>query len=259
VGWFWYLATLVPVIGFIQVGGQAMADRFTYLPSIGPFIMVAWESRGWATKWQFAWPLTGFLCALLLFAYALVAFRQVGYWKDSITMFQHTLRVTGNNALAHFNLGCAYSAQQRTDEAIREYLEALRIDPRYAKAQYNLEAELAMRTAAERARSSQPTAARTQSELADAHSKLGFILLSEGKLPQAIQHFSEAANLEPMKATRHRDLGRTLALAGNSAAAVRHLEEALRLDPQFAEARRDLDELLKQTSIDKPAPQASPP
>jgi len=138
VGWLWYLGTLVPVIGLVQVGGQAMADRYTYIPHIGLFIVIAWGAPELAAQWRHRKILLTALAIALLSILTAVTWKQAGYWKNSITLFEHTLAVTSNNWLSHNNLGAALSEQKRIDEAIKHYLEALRIKPDHVDGHYNL-------------------------------------------------------------------------------------------------------------------------
>jgi len=138
VGWLWYLGTFVPVIGLVQVGSQSMADRYTYVPFIGLFIIIAWgvtailASRPYSTIGLAA---LAIICLPVLMA---LTGKQLGYWENNITLFEHTLEITSNNYLSHYNLGSALEKQGRTEEAIEHYLKALRIRPGYVDAYNNL-------------------------------------------------------------------------------------------------------------------------
>src|SRR5262249_39979247 len=132
-GWFWYLGTLVPVIGLVQVGDQAMADRYTYLPLIGILIVAAWGGAELVRNGRAA----AFAAAAAVIACGVVTWFQVGYWKGSIPLFEHTLRVTGNNYLAHACLGLALTEAGRS-EAIPHYREALKVNPYYSQAEASL-------------------------------------------------------------------------------------------------------------------------
>lgn len=134
VGWFWYLVTLVPVIGIVQVGSQAMADRYTYVPLIGLFIIAAWGIPDIVKRSQIL-RVPAVIVILLL---AAVAARQASYWKDSVTLFEHGISVTQHNSVLHADLGLALRDLNRNDEAIAHYEEALRINPRFAEAHNNL-------------------------------------------------------------------------------------------------------------------------
>jgi tetratricopeptide (TPR) repeat protein len=129
VGWLWFLGTLVPVIGLLQVGTQAMADRYTYIPLIGLFIMLAWGVADLLTRWRcpkFLLPLvTGVMIAICVTC----AWFQVGYWRDAVRLFEHALRVTGNNALAQGALGEALYFRGEVDRALGHFQEAIRLDP----------------------------------------------------------------------------------------------------------------------------------
>ena len=129
VGWFWYLGTLVPMIGLVQVGVAARADRYLYLPSIGVFLLVVWAAADWADerlvpKWRAA-----ALAAIVLGLFSIITWRQIGYWRDSETLWKHTLQVTSENAIAESNLGTSLISLDRRDEAIDHFNRALAIDP----------------------------------------------------------------------------------------------------------------------------------
>ena len=138
VGWLWYLGTLVPVIGLVQVGAQAMADRYTYVPLIGLFVMLSWGAGSLAAKGPLPKIATAALSAALLAALLPLTWSQISHWKDSETLFAHALEVTDRNLLAHNNLGNALARQGRLEEAEFHLVEALRLRPDYAAAQNNL-------------------------------------------------------------------------------------------------------------------------
>jgi hypothetical protein len=163
VGWLWYLGTLVPVIGFVQVGSQAMADRYTYVPLIGLFMMIAWGVPELLGKWRFRKPLLSVLSGVILFVLAVCSWQQVQHWRNSVTLFEYALSVTSGNYLAHNNVGVALSLAGRTEEAVRHYSAALQIKPDYA----------------------------------DAHNNLGVTLAAQGKVDEAIDHYAAALRIFP--------------------------------------------------------------
>ena len=135
VGWFWYLITLIPVIGIVQVGKQAMADRYTYIPLIGVFVVFAWEAARIPERWRVRQAILTVAFASVL---SVLTWRQIGYWKNGITLFSHAVEVTDKNWLAHHNLGVALMNKHRNREALYHLQEALRIKPDYAYAYLNL-------------------------------------------------------------------------------------------------------------------------
>jgi len=137
VGWLWYIGTLVPVIGLVQIGRQSMADRYTYIPLIGLFIVIAWGVPEIVAQWRHRKILLTIFATVLLSILMTVTWKHLRHWGNSITLFEHTLEVTSNNYLAHNNLGVALDIQGRTQEAIDHYLKALRIKPDYVEAHNN--------------------------------------------------------------------------------------------------------------------------
>ncbi|MBN2374474.1 tetratricopeptide repeat protein, partial [bacterium] len=138
VGWLWYILTLFPVIGLIQAGPQAMADRFTYIPLIGIFIMIAWGVPDILKGFRNRRITLALLSSVALLVLIILTIHQVTYWKDSITLFEHTLDVTDKNPLIHNNLAHTLSDIGNTEDAIVHYKEAIRIRPKYVQAHYNL-------------------------------------------------------------------------------------------------------------------------
>jgi tetratricopeptide (TPR) repeat protein len=240
VGWLWYLGTLVPVIGLVQVGSQPMADRYTYIPLVGLFILIAWGIPDLLSGWPHLRPALGAAAALAIFACTIVARRQVEHWSSSVEVWQHALAVTRENYRAENNLAHALAKLGRTGEAIPHYAEALRIKPDFAEAHNNLGAALADRGRMDEAIDHYSEAVRLLPDYVEARNNLAVALTAEGRHDEAVRHFSEALRLDPTLATSHNNLGVALAKQGRLEEAIRHFSEALRLDPDYAEARRNL-------------------
>jgi tetratricopeptide (TPR) repeat protein len=136
-GWLWYIGTLVPVIGIVQVGDQAMADRYTYIPLIGLFIIVAWGVPDLLKKWNYRKEILLASSALSILCLSIITWIQVGYWKNSITLYDHTLKVTYNNWLIYNNRGNEYNVLGNYKQAIEDYGRAIDIKPGNANAYYN--------------------------------------------------------------------------------------------------------------------------
>lgn len=206
VGWLWYVITLMPVIGLVQVGSHAMADRFTYLPSIGLFLIVAWEGPrvlSMIVRWRHAATAAGLV---LVVAFAVVARRQVGYWQTSETLWGRALAVTTGNYRAHAGLAEVRAGQNRIDEAIAHYSEALRLAP----------------------------------DEADWHVNLGLLLVRNGDIARAADSFNRAVRLRPRDAESQNNLGAMLARLNRTSEAVAAYTRALEIRPQYALARRNL-------------------
>jgi tetratricopeptide (TPR) repeat protein len=193
VGWFWYLGTLVPVIGLVQVGAQSMADRYTYIPLIGLFIFAAWSIPEPGKIGRFSRAVLGSSAAALTLILMIFTWLQVRHWKSSISLFEHALAVNGGNYLAHGSLGLALAEMGRTDEAIAHYTDALRVNPNYATG----------------------------------HLNLGLALAGKGNVAAAIAHYREALRLKPISLEVLNNLAWTLATAANPA--LRDPQEAVRL------------------------------
>ena len=243
VGWLWFLGMLVPVTGVAQAGSQAMADRFTYLPLVGLFVIATWAGREVVARWPIRPSMTAACTAMLLATLALRTWTQVGYWRSSVRLFSHALEVTGDNWLAHNNLGDALARQGRLDEAVAEFSEALRLLPSYPDAQYNLGVALMRRGQTDQAIAHCMAALRLDPASPNAHTTLGLALLGQGKNEAAIHHLAEALRLRP-DAVAHFNLGFALARQGSNGRAIGHYREALRLAPNLAEAHYQLAQAL---------------
>jgi protein O-mannosyl-transferase len=137
VGWLWFVAALIPVIGLIQSGGQAMADRYTYVPYIGLFIVIAWGLPDLLSRWKYRGVALGISAVAALMALGICAHGQVSYWKNSLTLFTHAIEVTQGNALAYNNRGFFYGKLGRLQEAVVDLSQAVQIKPDYAEAYSN--------------------------------------------------------------------------------------------------------------------------
>jgi tetratricopeptide (TPR) repeat protein len=240
VGWLWYLGTLVPVIGLVQVGSQGMADRYTYVPLIGLFIMIAWGLADILTGWRYRKATLAVSAGVLLSIFMVVTSLQIGQWHDNIRLFTHTLKVTEHNAIIHYNLGVALSNQRKDGEAMVHYKEALWIEPNYVEAHNNLGFTLARQGKNEEAIAQYSEALRINPKYVEAHNNLGIALARQGRNEEALSHFVEALRINPNFADAHCNLGNVLSLQGKTQEAIAHFIQALRIKPDFAEAHFSL-------------------
>jgi tetratricopeptide (TPR) repeat protein len=240
VGWFWYLGTLAPVIGLVQVGSQAMADRYTYIPLIGLFIMIAWGVPSALAGRCRATTAFAIASAVLLLGCMVATWRQVGHWQNSITLFQHTIAVTADNYFAHNNLGVALARDGRLAEAVSHYSQALRIKPDGAELHNNLGNALAAQGDMDRAADHYHRALEIDLNNARAYNNLGNLLANQGKTEEAINHYKEALRLKPDYGGAHYNLGTALAEQGRTEEAINQFTEALRLMPYWAGAHNNL-------------------
>lgn len=288
-GWFWYLGTLIPVIGIVQVGLQSRADRYAYVPLVGIFVVIAWYA-GERTKRRttLVKPLAiGAACILI--ALTIATRVQSGYWQNSIALFQRALAVTDDNYVAHNNLGELLGQQGKLDEAAAQFAAALAINPMFAHARHNMGMMLVQRGRLDEAIAEFSKAVEIDPRFTDAFNKLGAALANEGKLDEAVANFSKALEITPdygparanlasayeqqgrtdeaiaayskaihlitdttMSAQIHFKLGRLLAKTGNRNDAIEHYREALRLKPDYAPAQQALSGIPATTSHDPP-------
>ncbi|HEY2082325.1 MAG TPA: tetratricopeptide repeat protein, partial [Verrucomicrobiae bacterium] len=197
IGWLWYLGTLVPVIGLVQVGGQALADRYTYVPSIGIFIMVAYGAADLVRRFRIPKIAIAAVAAVVLAANLFATERQLGYWQNSEMLFTHTLELTKDNAVAHLNLGVALEQDNRQPEALAEYRKAVEIDPHRVQVHNNLANLLAAMGSRDEALKEYQEALRLNPNAALAHVNLGTLLVDMGRFDDAMREYSEAGRLAP--------------------------------------------------------------
>jgi Flp pilus assembly protein TadD len=217
VGWFWFIITMVPVIGLIQVGRQSMADRYSYIPTVGLFIMVAWGVPELVKRLRYQRVILTLSFGAAIIVCAAYTWQQLGYWRDSLSLFRHALHVTGNDAFIRQNMGVALQAKGDLDAAACEYRESLKIN----------------------------------SENSDAHSNLGLLYFNKGNLEAAIKEYHEALLINPADADVHYNLGLAFYSKGNLEAAIFEYQEALRLVPDHSVAHASLKLARKEENTQK--------
>jgi len=280
VGWFWFVGMLAPTIGLVQVGIQSMADRYSYVPAVGIFIMVVWA----ATEWLAGRPggpwILGTAAALAVGACLVLTPLQVKYWRTSETLFQHAVEVTDNNYLAYNNLGYDFSNRGETEKAMAAYRRSLEINPNYDEAHNNLGFALAALGRFKEATNEYIKALSLNPNLTEAHNNLGVALgdlgfadaglhefqvalqenpnhagarnnygvalAKKGQLDEAIAQFRLALAADPNYLSAHSDLGNALALKGDLAGAIREYEICLGIDPKEAQVHNNLANALAQ-------------
>jgi tetratricopeptide (TPR) repeat protein len=230
-GWFWFLVTLAPVIGLIQVGNQAYADRYMYLPMIGLLIMIAWGVYDLARNIPNPEITLSTAAAVVIFACIVLTRQQIGYWKDSVMLFSHALAVTENNNFAHNNLGTALLDQGQVNEAIPHFQEVVKLTPANQVAQRNLATALFTAGRLDEALPHAMEAVRLNPRDATALSLLGTIWGNKGQPDQAIKFLQEAVKLAPKDFKSRLNLGVALAQKRRFDEAAEQFQEALRLNP----------------------------
>jgi tetratricopeptide (TPR) repeat protein len=240
VGWFWFLLTLAPVSGLLQAGGQALADRFAYVPHIGLYVALAWGLRD-LLAWRPAIRPAAVVAVLVALTACLVLTRrQVGHWRDSVTLWRHTIAVTEPNAVAHHNLGLALNEQGKRREAMKEFATALKVRPGMPDAHFNLAETLFQEGRLEEAAPHYRAALANAPGMADAHNRLGMISLLRGKADEAVARFRQALEVKPELADAHGNLGVVFLHQGKLAEATEHSRRALELNPDYTKGHHTL-------------------
>ncbi len=250
VGWFWYLGTLVPVIGVVQViGGQGMADRYTYIPLIGLLISLVWGvAEGLSRAGVRAWAPAA-VGAVVLAGCAIGTWQQVGYWRDSATLWRHTLEVDPQNYLAYLNIGSDLYGEGKVEEAAWYFSKSVECHPdsdstrlNLDLAHYDLGYALAMLGKSDEAAAQYAEAIRVNPRYFNAQYALGWMLAERGRYAEAAPHLQIALDVVPDYADGQNVLGRALFLEGKIDEAIPHFEAALRLNPKLAAAQENLAE-----------------
>ncbi len=279
IGWLWYLGLLVPVIGLVKIGGQAMADRYTYLPLTGLFIVLVWGAGDLAGRVAGGWAGVAVPAVAVILALARVTYVQTAFWKDSVTLFRRNLDVTGkgnfvalNNlgtilaqegrmdeaipvfrllldvkpdfAPGYYNMALAMSLKKRIPEALIYYEQALKRNPGYEEALYNLAGLMAELGRDDQAVRYYRKALQVNPANARARNNLGIVLAKNGLREQAVREYRDALKLHPFDAEIHNNLGLVLSDMGLAGEAADSFRAALKLKPDYAAARLNLERVL---------------
>jgi protein O-mannosyl-transferase len=258
-GWFWYLGMLVPVIGLIQVGEQAHADRYTYLPQIGLYIMITWAFGDLLLEptSRVRRAVVGVVASLTIVSLSVRAFGQASYWKNSETLWNHTLAVTDANDVAHNNLGFLFLREGELGKAISQFQTALNIRSTNAETHYSLGASLiqnnlgnafARKQLWDEAIDHLQEAVRLRPDYADAYFNLGSVLFQQGRTEQAIAQWQKALEIRPTDAEAHRNMASALRKTGNVKGAISEYEQALDITPEDSVALNNLAWILATSS-----------
>jgi protein O-mannosyl-transferase len=239
-GWVWYLVMLLPVVGIIQVGEQAHADRYTYLPQIGIYVAVTWLAAEWGAKLHADRVAIGGLMAGVVGVLMVCAWKQTAYWKNSEILWFHAIACTADNYMAHNNLGHDLLQRGKTDEAIAHFQKMLEIKPGNPEACNNLGNALLQKGQPDEAMAYFQKALEARPDYAEAHYNLGNALLQKGRVEEAIVQYQTTLQINPGDAKAQVNLGNALVQKGSVDEGIVHYQKALQIDPAFAEAHFNL-------------------
>jgi protein O-mannosyl-transferase len=236
VGWLWYVGTLVPVIGLVQVGGHARADRYTYIPLIGLFIMVAWGIPEFLKGWRYRKAALWLSSALSLSCLSIVTWTQVGYWQNNFTLFEHTLKVTDRNVVAYNNRGNAYWSLGNYRQALEDYAKVIELNPKLPEAYNNRGAAYQNLGNYRQAIEDYTKAIEVKPKYAEAYNNRGGAYAILGNYRQAIEDCTKAIELNPKYAGAYNRRGNAYGSLGNYRQAIEDYSKAIELNPKYAGA-----------------------
>jgi protein O-mannosyl-transferase len=240
VGWFWFVGTLVPVIGFVQVGLQGLADRYTYIPYTGLFIMIAWGMPELLSKWPQRKTALGLSMVIVLTILGICTHHQVSFWDNSSTLFSHAIKVTQNNYIAYNNLGVVCDNTGRYQEAIENYKQAVKINTDYSEAYYNLGLACGKLGRREEEVEAYKQAIRIKPDYAKAYCNLGVACDVLDRRQDAIEAYKQAIRIKPDYAAAYLNLGVTYYRLGRYKDAVEPYKQAIKIQPGFVLAHYNL-------------------
>jgi tetratricopeptide (TPR) repeat protein len=245
-GWFWFVGTLVPVIGLVQVGAQAMADRYMYLPSVGLFMVAVWGLGELSRGWRFQAPILSCAGVLAVALCAVLTRQQLAYWQNSETLFRHARSVTADNVVARANLALVLCEQNRIDAAVDQFKDVARMQPDYVEARNELGNLLAQQGHTNEAMAELQEVIRRKPDFPGAHCSLGRLLADSGRTDEAFAQYHESLRLKPDYPDAHYCLGHLLAARGQTDAAIAEFQAAERGNGSGAQVYYELGNLLSQ-------------
>ena len=240
VGWLWYLGTLVPVIGLVQSGSQAMGDRYSYVSLIGIFIMVAWGVPDSLKKWNRRKTALGILSGAVVLTCIVLTWLQLRLWQNSETLFRHALKVTVDNSVANNNLGAALLDQGKIADAMTHFQAALRIDPRNARAWNNLGTVYEKSGQTAKAIEAFQQALKLRPKDAEFWNNIGLVYGKSGQTAKAVEAIQQALRIDPAYDEAWNNLGNAYGAIGETVEAIEAFQEALRINPKHANAWNNL-------------------
>jgi tetratricopeptide (TPR) repeat protein len=235
-GWLWYLGTLIPVIGLVQVGEAAHSDRYTYVPLIGVFIAVTWGISGLLSGWRWRHRVLWASGGAIVVALSAAAWVQAGYWHDNVTLYSRAVAVTEKNWRVLTHLGVAYEEAGKLQAAVSCYQEALRINPEFDHAWYNLGVVSGKLGRGQESLGYYREVLRIDPKYVDAWYNLGLACAKLGQLQEAIGYFRETVRIKPEYALGWYNLGVAHAKLGQLREAIGYFQESLRMDSNYANA-----------------------
>jgi tetratricopeptide (TPR) repeat protein len=238
-GWFWYLGTLVPVIGIVQAGPQAMADRYTYVSLIGLFIMIAWGIAEVSQKWKYRKEALRAASAVCILCFSILTWKQVGYWNDSLSLFNHALNVTANNYRVYNMRGTTYADLGNYQQAIEDYSRAIRIEPGYSEAYYNRGKDYAHLGNYQQAIEDYSTAVKLKPGYAMAYNNRGNAYFDLGNHREAIADYGRAIEIKPDYPDAYFNRGNTYVHLGNYQEAIKDYSRAIEIKSDHAGAYKN--------------------
>lgn len=238
VGWLWYLGTLIPVIGLVQVGAQSRADRYTYIPTLGLLIALVWTAADFP-RTVVQQRLAVAFAAVILIACAITSARQLGYWHDSVSLWERTIAVTAPNAKAHASLAGVLAEQERWADAARHYEQALAINPRYEDVRYNLGTAYLQLGELDQAVDNLSEYIAHHPRAGAACFNLGVALMRQGEWARARACFEKCLAVDAASWRAHHCLGTVCEWQGDLEEAVRQYDEAIEVNQRFAQAHLD--------------------
>ncbi len=243
-GWLWYLGTLVPVIGVVQIGRQQMADRYTYLPLLGIYLVIAWLVPSVVPDGTIRRRYLPIAAAAAVAVYAVLGFRQVSYWHDGVTLFRHALAVTEDNPTTRRALGSALFRKERFREALPQLERAVQEDPSDAHGHYSLGRGFEAVGRPQEAAAEYRAALALDEAYPDAQNDVGLSLVMQGQFADAERHFKRAIEIDPAFASGYGNLGMLYGRMGQSAKAIESCEKALQLDPNLLQCHQTIATVL---------------
>jgi protein O-mannosyl-transferase len=240
-GWLWYLGTLVPVIGLIQVGEQALSDRYSYVTLTGLFIIIAWGLPDLLAKWRYKKIALTLSALLIVSVMSICTCFQLRYWQNSLTLFQHAIDVTEDNYIAHYRIAAFLREQGRLDEAIYHYKRVIEINPYAADVYLDLGAVLTAKGKFAEAIFLYNKALQIAPDLIELRMNLGLTLMESGKLAEAVKEYEKILRIQPRNAFAHNNLGVVFLRQGKFDEAIEYFSQALQIDPNNTLARNNLN------------------